>query len=196
MRTSGVLMPISSLPSPYGIGTMGKSARKFVDFLVKGGQTYWQILPICPTSYGDSPYQSFSSFAGNPYFIDLDILCKENLLKKKECESFDWGTSEEYIDYGTMYVSRYALLHKAYARFVKNMPEDFSAFCETEKDWLEDYTLFMALKDANDGKAWGSGMRNFVCVTQRHWMRQEKSTQKILSFIRCFSICSLNSGES
>lgn len=154
MRTSGVLMPISSLPSPYGIGTMGKSARKFVDFLVKGGQTYWQILPICPTSYGDSPYQSFSSFAGNPYFIDLDILCKENLLKKKECESFDWGTSEEYIDYGTMYVSRYALLHKAYVRFVKNMPEDFSSFCETEKDWLEDYTLFMALKDANDGKAW------------------------------------------
>ena len=147
-------MPISSLPSPYGIGTMGKSARKFVDFLVKGGQTYWQILPICPTSYGDSPYQSFSSFAGNPYFIDLDILCKENLLKKKECESFDWGTSEEYIDYGTMYVSRYALLHKAYARFVKNMPEDFSSFCEAEKDWLEDYTLFMALKDANDGKAW------------------------------------------
>lgn len=154
MRTSGVLMPISSLPSPYGIGTMGKSARKFVDFLVKGGQTYWQILPICPTSYGDSPYQSFSSFAGNPYFIDLDILCKENLLKEKECESFDWGTSEEYIDYGTMYVSRYALLHKAYARFVKNMPEDFSSFCEAEKDWLEDYTLFMALKDANDGKAW------------------------------------------
>ena len=154
MRTSGVLMPISSLPSPYGIGTMGKSARKFVDFLVKGGQTYWQILPICPTSYGDSPYQSFSSFAGNPYFIDLDILCKENLLKEKECESFDWGTSEEYIDYGTMYVSRYALLHKAYVRFVKNMPEDFSSFCETEKDWLEDYTLFMALKDANDGKAW------------------------------------------
>ena len=186
MRTSGVLMPISSLPSPYGIGTMGKSARKFVDFLVKGGQTYWQILPICPTSYGDSPYQSFSSFAGNPYFIDLDILCKENLLKKKECESFDWGTSEEYIDYGTMYVSRYALLHKAYVRFVKNMPEDFSSFCETEKDWLEDYTE----------KHGPSGMRNFVCVTQRHWMRQEKSTQKILSFIRCFSICSLNSGES
>jgi len=126
MRTSGVLMPISSLPSPYGIGTMGKSARKFVDFLVKGGQTCWQILPICPASYGDSPYQSFSSFAGNPYFIDLDILCKENLLKEKECESFDWGTSEEYIDYGTMYVSRYALLHKAYARFVKNMPEEMT----------------------------------------------------------------------
>ena len=91
MRSSGVLMHISSLPSPYGIGTMGKEARKFVDFLDKSGQKYWQILPICPTSYGDSPYQSFSSFAGNPYFIDLEILCKEKLLKKAECESFPWA---------------------------------------------------------------------------------------------------------
>lgn len=83
MRSSGVLMHISSLPSPYGIGTMGKEARKFADFLEKGGQKYWQILPICPTSYGDSPYQSFSSFAGNPYFIDLEYLCKEKLLKRR-----------------------------------------------------------------------------------------------------------------
>ena len=90
MRTSGILMHISSLPSPYGIGTMGKEARKFVDFLDKSGQTYWQILPICPTSYGDSPYQSFSSFAGNPYFIDLDYLCKDKLLTKKECLSYEW----------------------------------------------------------------------------------------------------------
>ena len=113
-RSSGVLLPVASLPSKYGIGCFDRCAYDFVDQLVKAGQSYWQILPICPTSYGDSPYQSFSSFAGNPYFIDLDILCKENLLKKKECESFDWGTSEEYIDYGTMYVSRYALLHKSY----------------------------------------------------------------------------------
>lgn len=154
MRTSGVLMPISSLPSPYGIGTMGKSARKFVDFLAKAGQTYWQILPICPTSYGDSPYQSFSSFAGNPYFIDLGILCKEKLLTKKECESFDWGGSEKYIDYGTMYVSRYALLKKAYVRFKKNVPQDFASFCKSEKEWLDEYALFMALKDANGGVAW------------------------------------------
>ena len=154
MITSGVLMPISSLPSPYGIGTMGKAARKFVDFLVKGGQTYWQILPICPTSYGDSPYQSFSSFAGNPYFIVLEYLCKDKLLTKAECESFDWGGSEQYVDYGTMYVSRYALLKKAYARFVKKTPADFAAFCKKEADWLEDYALFMALKDANGGVAW------------------------------------------
>lgn len=154
MRTSGVLMPISSLPSPYGIGTMGKAARKFVDFLQKSGQTYWQILPICQTSYGDSPYQSFSSFAGNPYFIDLEYLCKDKLLKKAECDSFDWGGSIRYVDYGTMYESRYALLKKAYARFVKNIPADYEDFCEKEKAWLDDYSLFMALKDANDGVAW------------------------------------------
>ena len=154
MRTSGVLMPISSLPSPYGIGTMGKQARKFVDFLVRGGQKYWQILPICPTSYGDSPYQSFSSFAGNPYFIDLEYLCKDKLLTKKECESFKWGSSPKYVDYGIMYESRYALLRKAYVRFMKKKPQDFDEFCEKEKQWLDDYALFMALKDANDGQAW------------------------------------------
>ena len=154
MRTSGVLMPISSLPSPYGIGTMGKQAKKFVDFLDKAGQKYWQILPICPTSYGDSPYQSFSSFAGNPYFIDLEYLCKDKLLTKKECGSFDWGGSEKYIDYGIMYISRYKLLKKAYARFVKNIPDDYVQFCKTEAEWLDEYALFMALKDANDGVAW------------------------------------------
>ena len=154
MRTSGVLMPISSLPSPYGIGTMGKQSKKFVDFLDKAGQKYWQILPICPTSYGDSPYQSFSSFAGNPYFIDLEYLCKDKLLTKKECGSFDWGGSEKYIDYGIMYISRYKLLKKAYARFVKNIPDDYEQFCKTEAEWLDEYALFMALKDANDGVAW------------------------------------------
>lgn len=154
MRSSGVLMHISSLPSPYGIGTMGKEARKFADFLEKSGQKYWQILPICPTSYGDSPYQSFSSFAGNPYFIDLEYLCKDKLLTKKECESFPWGGNESYVDYGVMYESRYPLLKKAYARFVKNVPEEFETFCSEEAEWLEEYALFMALKDANGGVAW------------------------------------------
>ena len=154
MRTSGVLMPISSLPSQYGIGTMGKEARRFVDFLEKGGQTYWQILPICPTSYGDSPYQSFSSFAGNPYFIDLELLCKDQLLTKKECESYKWGKKPQYVDYGIMYVNRYALLRKAYERFSKKTPADYEAFCSKEAEWLDEYTLFMALKDANGGVAW------------------------------------------
>ena len=91
MRSSGILMHISSLPSPYGIGTMGKEARKFADFLEKAGQSFWQILPVCPTSYGDSPYQSFSSFAGNPYFIDLESLCRNRLLTKKECRVVSVG---------------------------------------------------------------------------------------------------------
>lgn len=154
MRTSGILMPISSLPSPYGIGTMGKAAKKFVDFLEKAGQKYWQILPICPTSYGDSPYQSFSSFAGNPYFIDLEYLCKDKLLTKRECQSFEWGDNAHYVDYGVIYESRYALLKKAFVRFQKNIPEDFPKFCRRESEWLQEYALFMALKDANGGVAW------------------------------------------
>ena len=103
MRASGILMHISSLPSEYGIGTFGREARRFVDFLEKAGQSFWQILPICPTSYGDSPYQSFSSFAGNPYFIDLKTLCKEGLLTKKECDSYDWGASAVEADFGVLY---------------------------------------------------------------------------------------------
>ncbi len=154
MRSSGVLMHISSLPSPYGIGTMGDEARKFADFLEKSGQKYWQILPVCPTSYGDSPYQSFSSFAGNPYFIDLDSLCKDKLLRKKECESFPWGTNPKYVDYGVMYESRFKLLKKAYNRFVKDIPADYEKFCGEEADWLDEYALFMALKDANGGVSW------------------------------------------
>ena len=106
MRTSGILMHISSLPSPYGIGTMGKEARKFVDFLDKSGQTYWQILPICPTSYGDSPYQSFSTFAGNPYFIDLDTLVEEGVLDKKDCEKVNWGKKPDEVDYEKIYKGR------------------------------------------------------------------------------------------
>ncbi len=154
MRTSGILMHISSLPSKYGIGTMGREARKYVDFLAKAGQTYWQILPICPTSYGDSPYQSFSSFAGNPYFIDLDLLCKDKLLKKAECDSYFWGKSDTEVDYGILYENRYDLLKKAYERFVKNLPDDYEAFCEEQSEWLDNYALFMALKDANGGIEW------------------------------------------
>lgn len=154
MRTSGILMHISSLPSEYGIGTMGREARKFVDFLVKSGQTYWQILPICPTSYGDSPYQSFSSLAGNPYFIDLETLCKDKLLTVQECKSYSWGRKKTEVDFGILYENRYDLLKKAYARFIKKEPKDYQEFCEKEQAWLDDYAVFMALKDANGGAAW------------------------------------------
>ena len=189
MRTSGVLMPISSLPSPYGIGTMGKAARKFVDFLKKGGQKYWQILPICPTSYGDSPYQSFSSFAGNPYFIDLETLCKDKLLTKKECESFDWGGSEQYIDYGTMYVSRYALLKKAYARFKNAIPQEYWDFCDREREWLDEYALFMALKDINGGVAWSEWPEQYkhrhydALEAVRHQNADDISFYKMLQYL-------------
>ena len=99
MRASGILMPIFSLPSDYGIGTMGKAAYEFIDFLKNSGQKYWQLLPIGPTSYGDSPYQSFSSFAGNPYFIDFDLLAEDNLLEKSDYENIDFGDNDEKVDY-------------------------------------------------------------------------------------------------
>ena len=154
MRSSGILMHISSLPSPYGIGTMGKEARKFVDFLVKSAQSYWQVLPLGPTSYGDSPYQSFSAFAGNPYFIDLDTLVKERLLTREECESYHWGKKAREVDYGLLYENRYKLFWKAFDRFEKRLPKDYSAFCQEQSHWLADYALFMALKDKNDGVEW------------------------------------------
>ena len=147
-------MPILSLPSPYGIGTLGEEARKFADFLAAGGQSCWQLLPVGQTSYGDSPYQSFSSFAGNPYFIDLDTLAEEGLLEPEEFQSLDWGDSREYIDYGLMYVTRYPVLHKACGRLLEQNRPDFAAFCEEQKDWLEDYALFMALKDKHGGVSW------------------------------------------
>lgn len=171
MRSSGVLMHISSLPSPYGIGTLGKEAEKFVDFLVKAEQSYWQVLPICPTSYGDSPYQSFSSFAGNPYFIDLEKLCKEKLLTRKECQSYEWGKDITRVDYGILYVNRYELLHKAFDRFQKNIPEDYEAFCQNQEDWLNDYALFMALKDAHEGAAWSEWEEDLR-------LRREEALQK------------------
>lgn len=154
MRTGGILMHISSLPSEYGIGTMGKEARRFVDFLVKAGQTYWQILPLCPTSYGDSPYQSFSSFAGNPYFIDLEFLCKDGLLTEQECKSYFWGNKKTEVDYGILYKNRYDLLKRAYERFVRKRHKDYEIFCKEEEEWLDNYALFMALKDANGGISW------------------------------------------
>ena len=144
MRCSGILMPISSLPSPCGIGTLGAAAREFADFLAAGGQTYWQILPICPTSYGDSPYQSFSSYAGNPYFIDLDDLAADGLLEPGEYRGLDWGDDPQSVDYGLMYAKRYPVLKKAAGRLLAAPPAGYGDFCRAS-DWLEDYALLMAL---------------------------------------------------
>ena len=131
-RAAGILMPISSLPSEYGIGCFSKSAYEFVDWLKKAGQSYWQILPLGPTSYGDSPYQSFSTFAGNPYFISLEELIKEGVLTKKECESVDFGTDATSVDYAKLYEGRMILLRKAYERSNVYMDSEFRRFQEEE----------------------------------------------------------------
>lgn len=152
MRTSGVLMHISSLPSPYGIGTFGKESYNFVDFLKKSGQYYWQILPLCPTSFGDSPYQSFSTFAGNPYFIDLDKLFEDGLLEKSEYKNKKWFNSETKIDYSLLFENRIPVLKIAFSRFNKNA--DYIRFCNENSFWLNDYSLYMTLKYENGGAPW------------------------------------------
>lgn len=154
MRSSGILMHISSLPSKYGIGTLGEEAFSFVDFLSESNQKLWQILPVTPTSYGDSPYQSFSTFAGNPYFIDLDLLEKEGLLLKSEYENEVFCENDSYVDYGKLYNVRFKVLHKAFLRFQKTEPSDFLEFKKENEAWLDDYSLFMALKTAHGGISW------------------------------------------
>lgn len=155
MRASGILLHISSLPSKYGIGTLGKEAYKFVNFLVSAKQTYWQILPICPTSYGDSPYQSFSTHAGNPYFIDLDMLAEEELLSKSDIDLIDWGSDDERVNYENLYDNRYKILKKAYDNFkAKGKDVLFELFLEKNEHWISNYGLFMAIKEENEGKCW------------------------------------------
>ena len=160
MRKSGVLMHISSLPGNTGIGTMGGCAREFVDFLYEAGQSYWQVLPVCPTSYGDSPYQSFSCEAGNPYFIDLDELAAEGLLEKSEYESIDWESEPDSVNYGVMYEKRYKVLELAAARFLLNPDPDYESFLKENAGWLDDYAAFMALKHIYDGESWDRWEKN------------------------------------
>ena len=147
MRKSGILMPIASLPSEYGIGCFSKSAYDFADWLKSAGQSYWQILPLCPTGFGDSPYQSFSTFAGNPYFISLKELINQGLLTRKECDEIDFGAQDNKIDYEKQYKNRFSLLRRAYMRSDIENNRDFTVFCHQNNYWLEDYSLFMALKD-------------------------------------------------
>lgn len=154
MRRNGMLLPIASLPSPYGIGGFSKEAYEFIDLLEETGQKLWQILPLGPTSYGDSPYQSFSTFAGNPYFIDLDTLAEKGWLTKEACEASDYGDNESYIDYGKIYNSRFVLLKQAFLNSDILSDEKFTEFCKDNQHWLPDYALYMALKNQNDGKSW------------------------------------------
>lgn len=161
MRESGILLPIWSLPSKYGIGCFSKDALEFIDFLKGAGQKNWQILPLGPTGYGDSPYQSFSTFAGNPYFVDLEALIEEGLLTEEECEACDFGDNEAYVDYEKLYTYRLDLLKKAYSRFVPD--ENYEVFLKEEAFWLDDYCLYTAIKKSQGGIRWidwEKGLRN------------------------------------
>ncbi len=153
-RESGILLPVSSLPSRYGIGCFSREAYEFVDWLKETGQSYWQILPLGPTSYGDSPYQSFSTFAGNPYFISLEALIEEGVLTEEECEEADFGSRADSIDYAKIYRARFPLLRKAYERSRVSEDPEFCRFREENGWWLKDYALYMAVKARFDQKAW------------------------------------------
>ena len=171
MRESGILMPVSSLPGPYGIGCFGAEALKFVDFLAAAGQHIWQLLPLSPTGYGDSPYQSCSAFAGNPYFIDLDALKADGLLTAAQLKAEKWGDDPLSVDYGTLYTSRYKVLRTAYAAWREKYaglhgcahyyPDDYYAFALANDSWLNDYALYMALKTANGMKSWTEWPREY-----------------------------------
>lgn len=154
MRACGILLPVTSLPSPYGIGCFSKEAYEFVNCLEKAGQKYWQILPLGPTGYGDSPYQSFSTFAGNPYMIDLTTLIEEGLLTQEECAACDFGSDPACVDYGKMYLHRNELLYKAYSRSKIEENAEFKTFCEENKEWLHDYAMYRAIKSQFGEKGW------------------------------------------
>ncbi len=153
-RAAGILLPITSLPSKYGIGCFSKSAYEFVDWLKEAGQCYWQILPLVPTSYGDSPYQSFSTYAGNPYFISLEALIEEGVLTEEECDEADFGGDPREVDYEKLYNARYPLLRKAYERSKVWENPEYLQFVEENGWWLKDYALFMAVKERFEGKPW------------------------------------------
>ena len=187
-RSSGILLPIFSLPSRYGVGTLGQAAYDFIDFLAEADQAWWQILPVGPTSYGDSPYQCYSTFAGNPYFVDLDLLVADGLLKKSELKGVDFGSDPSQVDYGKLFENRFPLLRKAYARGRETMAEEFAAFRRENERWLDDYALFMAAKDHFSGKPWtewpDDDLRMHRPEAVRRWAEKLAEDVEFYSFIQ------------
>lgn len=195
MRGCGILFPVSSLPSKYGIGCFSKEAYDFIDFLKESGQGYWQILPVGPTGFGDSPYQPFSAFAGNPYFICLETLAEDGLLTPQECER-DWGSDQERVDYGALYNGRFAVLRIACDRFrekyleaddpkTAEVKEAYEKFLKEEAFWLEDYALFMAVKSAQGGRSW-LDWDEPLCTRKEDALREAKA--ELSDEIRFFCI--------
>lgn len=170
---SGILMAVSSLPSPYGIGTFGAPCEKWIDFLASTRTTCWQVLPLNPTAYGDSPYQSPASAAGNPYFIDLEDLAARDLLTQEELRSAHHAAGS--VDYGWLFGTRIALLRKAFARF--HGEAWYTRFCQANADWLDDYALFMALKCANDYRPWNQWEPQYKCYAEARTHRDRFSSE-------------------
>lgn len=182
MRASGILMHISSLPSKYGIGTLGKEAYEFVDFLKRANQKYWQVLPVNPTSYGDSPYQSPSAFAGNPYFIDLDMLCEEGLLYEHEIENYYFGDNPESIDYARLFEGRYPILRTAFSRFTPD--EDYQKFVEENAFWLSDYAMYMSVKEDNHYISWIKWDKNLRLREHDTMLEYYEKSQRNIEFYK------------
>ncbi|MCI8834239.1 MAG: 4-alpha-glucanotransferase [Ruminococcus sp.] len=182
MRESGILLPVFALPSRYGIGCFSKEAYTFVDQLKAAGQSKWQILPLGPTGYGDSPYQSFSTFAGNPYFIDLETMVREKLLTKAECEACVWGDKEDRIDYETIYRNRFRVLKKAFGRFQKDT--EYEEFLKKNEEWLTEYCLYMAIKDSQGGKSWIEWPEGYRNRNPEALKRAEKDLKEEMDFYR------------
>lgn len=171
-RKSGILLHISSLPSPYGIGSLGQAAREFADFLKSAGQSYWQILPVCPTGLGASPYQSYSSFAGNPYLIDLDMLYEDRLIKKSDYKDLDFGQGKA-VHFRKLERAKNRVFKIAFEAFIKKPPTAFYEFCEKEDYWLGDFSLFMAEKDCSGSSSW-TGWRGDIKTRKPKEIEREK----------------------
>lgn len=182
VRGAGILLPISSIPSEYGIGTLGEEAYHFVDLLAEAGQKYWQVLPVGPTSYGDSPYQSFSAFAGNPYFIDLNLLVKEGLLSKSEIIAENWGDKEDQVSYSTVFDNRFQILKRAFSKSKHTQVKEYKNFCEENEFWLEDYCFYMALKFHFDNKEWLLWDEDIRFREQAACKKYEKQLEKEIEF--------------
>ena len=200
-RTCGVLLPVASLPSRYGIGCFSTEAYRFVDFLADSGQTWWQILPLGQTGYGDSPYQSFSTFAGNPYFIDLEQLIGAGYISREEADQYDFGSNPSYVDYDRIYQVRYLLLHHAYENspFALRSNENwsdasynrdryaFETYITNNKEWLEDYALYSALKGRFENAAWmdwDEDIRLRRPEAMKHWRRVLQNEIRFYCFMQ------------